>query len=106
MEDTDAPGGIFAHWIVFNIPSDVLELAEGIPMTPTLTSGAKQGMNDFGMVGYGGPDSPSGTHHFYFRLYALDTTLNLTSYATRSQVINAMQGHILEQAEYMGTYQS
>jgi Raf kinase inhibitor-like YbhB/YbcL family protein len=102
MEDPD--GGNWSHWVVFNIPSDVLELAEEIPMTPTLTNGAMQGTNDFGGIGYGGPSPPFGTHHYYFKLYALDTTLNLTSSAGRSQVINAMQGHILEQVEYMGTY--
>jgi Raf kinase inhibitor-like YbhB/YbcL family protein len=104
MEDPD--GGMWSHWVVFNIPSTIFELAEGIPMTPTLANGAKQGINDFGEVGYGGPDPPpGGAHHYYFRLYALDTTLNLTSNASRSQVINAMQGHILGQVEYMGTYQ-
>ena len=102
MEDPD--GGMWSHWVVFNIPSDVLGLAEGIPTTPTLASGALQGRNDFGGMGYGGPSPPSGTHRYYFRLYALDTMLDLASGATRQQVINAMQGHILEQLEYMGTY--
>jgi hypothetical protein len=73
-------------------------------MTPTLTNGAKQGTNDFGMIGYGGPDPPSGTHHYYFRLYALDTTLSFAYTPSRSQVLIAMQGHVLAQAEYMGTY--
>jgi Raf kinase inhibitor-like YbhB/YbcL family protein len=101
MEDSDAPGGTFTHWIVFNIPSDVLELAEGTPKTPTLTNGAVQGTNDFAVIGYRGPDPPLGeNHHYLFRIYALDTTLNLEPGVSRSQVINAINGHILGQVEY------
>jgi Raf kinase inhibitor-like YbhB/YbcL family protein len=102
MEDPD--GGMWSHWVVFNIPSDVFELAEGLPTTATLDNGAVQGRNDFKELGYGGPSPPSGTHRYYFRLYALDKTLDLSPGATKSQLINAMQGHILGEVEYMGTY--
>ena len=107
MDDPDSPGGTFTHWLVFNIPSTVSELAEGLPIRPTLDNGAVQGLNDFGQTGYGGPAPPSGnTHRYYFKLYALDTILNLSSIAIDNQVMNAMQGHILGEAEYMGTYSS
>jgi len=102
MEDPD--GGMWSHWVIFNIPADVLELAEGQPATPTLSNGAMQGYNDFPSMGYGGPSPPFGTHRYYFRLYALDTTLDLAPGSTRSQLRIAMQGHIIEEIEYMGTY--
>jgi Raf kinase inhibitor-like YbhB/YbcL family protein len=102
MEDPD--GNNWSHWIVFNIPADVFELAEGLPVTSPLPNGALQGKNNWGGIGYGGPSPSSGTHHYYFRLYALDTTLDLSSGATRSQLQDAMQGHILDTAEYMGIY--
>ena len=102
MEDPD--GGMWSHWVIFNIPADVLELAEGQPTTPTLSNGAMQGYNDFPSMGYGGPSPPFGTHRYYFRLYALDTTLDLAPGSTRSQLRIAMQGHIIEEIEYMGTY--
>ncbi len=105
MEDPDAPGIVFTHWLVYNIPADVFELEEGQPMTPTLSNGATQGINDYGGLGYGGPAPPAGTtHRFYFRLYALDTTLDLAPGSTKSQLVNAMQNHILGEAELMGTF--
>jgi Raf kinase inhibitor-like YbhB/YbcL family protein len=106
MEDPDATAGIWTHWVVYNIPSDVFELTEGAPITTTLANGAMQGRSDFGATGYGGPSPPSGTHRYYFRLYALDTTLNFAAPPSRAQVLAAMEGHILAEAEYMGTYQA
>jgi Raf kinase inhibitor-like YbhB/YbcL family protein len=103
MEDPGTPR-IFTHWIVYNIPSGVLELAEGQPRTPTLDNGALQGRNEYGIVGYDGPSPLSGTHHYSFRLYALDTMLNLPSEAIKSLLLDAMQGHILGEAELIGTY--
>ena len=102
MEDADA--GNFSHWVIFNIPATVFELAENQPYTATIAGIGPQSINDFPGVGYGGPSPPSGVHHYYFRLYALDITLNLSPGASKQQVINAMQGHILATAEYMGTY--
>jgi Raf kinase inhibitor-like YbhB/YbcL family protein len=105
MEDTDAGG--FTHWVVFNIPSNVLELAEGMPKTLTLANGAAQGRNDFGDIGWGGPAPPPGlVHHYYFRLYALDKTFTFASPPTKSQLLTVMQGHIIAQTEYMGTHES
>ena len=105
MDDPDSPGAVFTHWIVYNIPADVLDLAEGQPMLPTLSNGARQGINDFGGLGYGGPAPPAGTtHRFYFKIYALDTTLDLAAGSVKYQLVNAMQNHILGEAELMGTF--
>lgn len=97
----------FCHWIVFNIPATVFSLAENQPAAGTLANGALQGMNFFSTMGYGGPAPPPGeTHNYRFRLYALDATFNLTAGAERDEVIEAIEGHILGQADYMGTYTS
>ena len=106
VDDPDAPGGTFTHWVIFNIPANTLELEEAIPTGPQLLSGALQGRNDFGRISYGGPCPPPGTpHHYHFVLYALDLTLDLPAGASKVQVLNAMQGHILGQAEVIGSYQ-
>ena len=98
LDDPDAPGGAFTHWVIFNIHADTLELEEAIPVTPQLANGAQQGDNDFGTIGYRGPCPPSGaSHHYNFAVYALDITLELTAGATKAQLLNAMQGHILAQ---------
>ena len=103
-EDPDAPGGNWVHWVIFNIPSMENKLKEGVAMTPSLPNGAHQGLNDFQKVGYGGPCPPGGTHRYFFKLTALDAKLNLPSKTTKGDVEKAMQGHILAQAELMGTY--
>jgi len=106
MDDPDAPGGVFTHWVIFNIPSDSRQLAEAIPTQAQLTSGALQGRNDFGRIGYGGPCPPRGrSHRYQFTLYALDQPLDLKAGASKKQVIDAMQGHILAQGQLTGTYQ-
>jgi Raf kinase inhibitor-like YbhB/YbcL family protein len=100
-EDPDAPRGIFTHWVVFNLPPQQLELREG----GTLSGGAKIGTNDFGKAGFGGPAPPPGKpHRYFFRLYALDETLDLDVGCKRKDLLDAMQGHILAEAELMGTY--
>jgi hypothetical protein len=105
LDDPDAPGGTFNHWVIYNIPAGTLELAEAIPGTAQLSNGAMQGKNSFGNIGYGGPCPPLGpTHHYYFTLYALDVTLDLAAGATKAQVLAAIKGHILAQAETMGTF--
>jgi Raf kinase inhibitor-like YbhB/YbcL family protein len=105
-DDPDAPRGTWVHWVLFNLPSDTTSLAEGLPPTKTLPSGAKQGTNDFGKIGYGGPAPPRGKpHRYFFKLYALDGPLNLAEGATKAQLEIAKRGHILEQAQVMGTYQ-
>ena len=106
MDDPDAPDGVFTHWVIFNIPADSHELPKTVPAQAELASGARQGRNDFGEIGYDGPCPPPGNpHRFQFNLYALDQTLDLVAGATKGQVLNAMQGHILAQTQLAGTYQ-
>jgi hypothetical protein len=105
MEDPDAPRRTFVHWVLYDLPASERELPEGIASQGPLPSGARQGRNDFGRFGYGGPCPPPGTpHRYYFRLYALDTRLDLKAGATRAQVDRAMRGHILAEAELMARY--
>ncbi len=99
MDDPDAPAGTWVHWVVWNIPVQTREILEN-----TLPPGASQGRNGWKRNSYGGPCPPSGTHRYFFRLYALDTSLQLTSSATKADLERAMQGHILAKGELMGTY--
>jgi Raf kinase inhibitor-like YbhB/YbcL family protein len=103
-DDPDAPAGTWVHWVLWNIPPVERRLAKGIARTAELTGGARQGTNDFRRLGYGGPCPPSGTHRYFFRLFALDATLNLSAGATRKELERAMSGHVLGQAELMGKY--
>jgi Raf kinase inhibitor-like YbhB/YbcL family protein len=103
-DDPDAPMGTWVHWALYNLPADTKELAENIPPEETLPNGAKQGITDFGRIGYGGPCPPSGTHRYFFKIYALDSQLELESGANKNQLLKAMEGHILAQGELMGKY--
>jgi Raf kinase inhibitor-like YbhB/YbcL family protein len=104
-EDPDAPRGTFTHWVIFNVPAKSRELKEGIPPEATLPDGTVQGKNDFGKIGYGGPAPPPGKpHRYFFKLYALDRVLELRPGATRSQLLAAMKGHVLDEAQLMGIY--
>ena len=108
VDDPDAPDPakpqrVYVHWVVYNIPPQTTSLAENASKTQ-MPAGAEQGKNDWGKPEYGGPCPPIGRHRYFFKLYALDTTLNLSS-AKKADVENAMKGHILAQAELMGTYQ-
>lgn len=106
MDDPDAPRGMFTHWVLFNLPSTAQGLPEGVPKRERLENGALQGRNDFGGIGYGGPCPPPGRPHRYrFFLYALDTPLNLRPGASKKQVLDWIQGHILAEAQLVGTYQ-
>lgn len=106
VDDPDAPGRVFTHWVLFNLPADSRELPEAVPTQPQLSSSALQGKNDFGKTGYGGPCPPPGRPHRYqFTLYALDQLLDLKSGASKQQVLEAMQGHILDKGQLTGTYQ-
>jgi len=99
LEDPGASAGTWVHWIVWNIPAVTREIAEdGLPPD------ARQGMNDWKRFSYGGPCPPSGTHHYYFRVYALDTSLQLTSETSKTGLERAMEGHIVARGELMGTY--
>jgi Raf kinase inhibitor-like YbhB/YbcL family protein len=106
MEDPDAPFGLFTHWVVYNIPPDVFELEKNLPNEQELSNGAQQGINNFATFGYGGPCPPQGARHEYrFILYAVDTTLNVDPYgATRQAILNAIQDHILDQAQISGYF--
>jgi Raf kinase inhibitor-like YbhB/YbcL family protein len=104
FDDPDAPRGTWVHWVLFNIPAEVRGLAEGVPGDVELADGARHGENDFGGPGYGGPCPPGGTHRYFFKLYALDQVLDLAALATKAELEAAMQGHLLAQAELMGTY--
>ncbi|MCE5250471.1 YbhB/YbcL family Raf kinase inhibitor-like protein [bacterium] len=103
-DDPDAPAGTWVHWVMYNIPAGVQELSEKMPSQEKLGSGALQGTNDFRRIGYGGPCPPSGTHRYYFKVYALDTMLDLKPGATKQQLLRAMEGHIRAQGELMGRY--
>ncbi len=105
MDDPDALGRAFVHWMLFNIPAGTQQLPKGVPENETLGDGSRQGMTDSGTPGYGGPCPPPGKpHRYYFRIYALDTKLDLPARATRNQLENAMKGHILASGELMGKY--
>jgi Raf kinase inhibitor-like YbhB/YbcL family protein len=104
-DDPDAPRGTWVHWVLFNLPTQTRELEEGMPTTATLPSGAKQGKNDFGNIGYGGPAPPKGkAHRYFFKLYALDVAVDLAPGATKAQLEHAMKGHILAEGQLMRTY--
>ena len=104
VEDPDAPHGTFAHWVLYHLPPGDGSLPESIRPEPTLENGAMQGRNDFGKIGYGGPCPPMGTHRYFFRLYALDTHLQVRQGVTREQLDREMKGHILAEATLMGRY--
>ncbi len=105
MDDPDAPAGTFVHWVLYNIPAGTQKLPKGLSKKETLDDGSRQGMTDFDRVGYGGPCPPPGKpHRYYFRLYALDTKLDLHAGATKDDVEKAMKGHILAQGELMGKF--
>ncbi|MFZ1040040.1 MAG: YbhB/YbcL family Raf kinase inhibitor-like protein [Anaerolineales bacterium] len=103
MDDPDAPGGIWVHWVIYNIPASARGLQVAAPAKAQLTDDSLNGVNSWGKLGYGGPCPPSGTHRYFFKLYALDTLLDLASGANKQQVLSAMQNHILAQGELMGT---
>jgi Raf kinase inhibitor-like YbhB/YbcL family protein len=105
MEDPDAPMGLWVHWVLFNIPPDTTGLPEGTT-EKDLPPGTAQGTNSWKKTGYGGPCPPDREHRYYFRLFALDRSLDkLGDRATREALLQAMQGHILESAELMGRYE-
>jgi Raf kinase inhibitor-like YbhB/YbcL family protein len=103
-DDPDAPMGTWDHWVLFNLPASTRELPENMAPEPVLALGERHGRNSWGRIGYGGPCPPSGTHRYFFRLYALDATLEPKPGATKAQVETAMRGHILAQTQLMGTY--
>jgi Raf kinase inhibitor-like YbhB/YbcL family protein len=101
MDDPDAPRGTWVHWVVVDLPPSATSLPEG----GLLPQGARSGTNSWNRTGYGGPCPPSGRHCYFFELYALDTLLRQLAKPTKEQLESAMKGHILAQAQLMGTYQ-
>jgi Raf kinase inhibitor-like YbhB/YbcL family protein len=106
VDDPDAPMGTWVHWVLFNIKSDTRNLQEDLPVTGKNVdpNAIYVGKNSSGRIGYDGPCPPSGTHRYYFKLYALDSPINLLPGATKEQVLKEMEGHILAQGELMGTF--
>ncbi|MBF2049816.1 MAG: YbhB/YbcL family Raf kinase inhibitor-like protein [Elainella sp. C42_A2020_010] len=124
LDDPDAPNGTFTHWVLYDLPPDSQSLPTAIPAQPFLTTGGVQGKNDFGQYGYRGPCLPrssslentseenqgnqanptNSTHRYFFRLYALDTVLDLPPGVTSTEVRTALKDHILAEAELMGRY--
>jgi hypothetical protein len=103
-DDPDAPVGTWVHWVVYDIPPTVTGLEQSQPKTDTLPCGARQGITDFKCVGYGGPCPPSGTHRYFFKLYALDVMLGLPAGKSKKDVEKAMAGHVVAQGEIVGVY--
>jgi Raf kinase inhibitor-like YbhB/YbcL family protein len=106
VDDPDAPSGTWVHWLLYDLPPAAIELPEDLPKSQYVAGGAKQGLNDFRHLGYGGPCPPRGKpHRYFFKLYALDALLDLKPGATKKDLERAMEKHILAQAQLMGTYQ-
>jgi Raf kinase inhibitor-like YbhB/YbcL family protein len=104
-DDPDAPVGTWTHWFMWNIPAQSTGLPTGVPQDVSLGNGAHQGRNDFRRIGYGGPCPPAGKpHRYFFKLYALDSKLDLKAGANRNEVEQAIKGHALEHGELMGKY--
>jgi Raf kinase inhibitor-like protein, YbhB/YbcL family len=103
-DDPDAPVGTWVHWVCYDIPAAVTSLPEGVPKADTLPAGGKQGITDFRSIGYGGPCPPSGTHRYFFKIYALDSMLDLPAGKSKKDIERAMKGHIIGKGELMGTY--
>ena len=105
MDDPDAPAGTWVHWVLWNTPAGAHGLAEAVPKQEQLDNGTRQGRNSSKKIGYNGPCPPPGKpHRYFFRLYALDEKLNLAPDASSADLQAAMKGHVIAQAEYMGTY--
>ncbi|HAV76595.1 MAG TPA: YbhB/YbcL family Raf kinase inhibitor-like protein [Anaerolineae bacterium] len=104
MDDLDSPGGIWVHWVIFNIPASARGLPESMPANDILSDGSMNGNNSWGRTGYGGPCPPSGTHRYVFKIYALDEVLGISAGANKGELEKAMVGHILAQGELSGTF--
>ena len=110
VDDPDAPGQTFTHWVLFNLPADTTHLPQAVDIGAEFAGEQpepQEGTNDFGDVGYGGPCPPpgDGPHRYFVRLYALDTTLDLDRGASRAEVADALRGHVLTRTDRVGTYE-
>jgi Raf kinase inhibitor-like YbhB/YbcL family protein len=104
MDDPDAPVGVWVHWVVFNIPPTCTGFQENMARETRSADGTLQGQNSCGQVGYSGPCPPGGTHRYFFKLYALDCTLDVNAGARKDELLKSMAGHILQEAQMLGTY--
>ena len=104
-DDPDAPAGTWVHWVFYNLPAANIGLVENMPANENLRAGGVHGKNDFEKLGYGGPCPPSGTHRYYFKIYALDSELPMKAGATKVELLKVMEGHVLAQGQLMGTYE-
>lgn len=104
VDDPDAPSGTWVHWVVYDLRPGRDSLERDIPKKDTIAGNGTQGTNDFKRIGYNGPCPPGGTHRYFFKVYALDTVLNLPAGKTKQEVEKAMKGHILAKGELVGTY--
>ncbi len=106
VEDPDAPGGTFTHWVAYNIPATRTSLPAGVPQDAEIPGGGKNGMNSFGHLGYNGPCPPPGkTHHYRFHLFALDSALSVVEKAEAATIESAIKGHVAADAELTGTFE-
>jgi len=103
-DDPDAPMGTWVHWVLYNLPAEARALPKDVPPDAERPDGSRHGQNSWRRLGYGGPCPPGGTHRYFFKLYALDSALDLKSGASKKKLLQAMEGHILAQTELMGTY--
>jgi hypothetical protein len=102
MDDPDARD--YVHWSLYNLPGSTTAVLENLPKTGELADGSRQGLTSFKTTGYGGPCPPSGTHRYVFRVYALDTLLDLPSGAGKAELFKSMEGHVLAQGELTAVY--
>ncbi|MBN1516234.1 YbhB/YbcL family Raf kinase inhibitor-like protein [Candidatus Sumerlaeota bacterium] len=103
-DDPDAPNGDWVHWVLYDLPATVNELSEAYPRDKEPGGGAKHGLNSWRRYGYGGPCPPSGTHRYFFKLYALDCQLGLPAGKTKTELLDAMKDHVLAETQLMGRY--
>ena len=107
VDDPDAPGGTWSHWVLYGLPPDTAALDEAVPANESSAAGGGQGKNDFGKLGYGGPCPPEGhgPHRYYFKVYALDAEPEVGGGPERADMLEAIDGHILAEGQIMGTYE-
>ena len=104
LDDPDAPGGPWVHWVIFNLPPQTDSLPEMIMQREELENGALQGTNSWGTIGYRGPCPSRGTHRYFFKIYALDTKLDLPAGITKQELLKVMEGHLVDEGQLKGTY--
>lgn len=104
VDDPDAPAGTWVHWLLFDLPADLNSLPEGLPKTENLSSGGRQGLNDFRRFGYDGPCPPRGTHRYFFKIFAVDSVLDLSGEVTKEKLLSALAGHVLATGQLIGRY--